>query len=121
MISKKSLAVLIGLYKFDQKSGMSIKNSVSQELEPAKFGLYEKAPHWNSEVLKKKNYFYFFKKEAGVEFTNSDQHIKIPSFIPKAGTSITPISFTVNFWIKLKEGSDNSGFIFRYSRSNVKE
>ena len=57
--------------------------------------------------------------EVGVEFSDPDQYISIPSFIPKAGTPTTPIIFTVNFWLKIENMTDNNaGYIFRYCRPN---
>jgi len=66
-----------------------------------------KAPNW-------------IQGEPGVEFTDPDQYILIPSFIPKAGTGITSILFTVNFWLKLENIPNKDGYIFRYSRSDVR-
>lgn len=54
-----------------------------------------------------------------MEFTNHDQYIMIPRFVPKAGSPIVPISFTLSFWLKIKDEPNNAGFIFWYSRSNV--
>ena len=55
-----------------------------------------------------------------MEFTDSNQYILIPTFTPKAGTPLTPICLTVTFWLKIKN-EPNSGYIFRYSRSNVSD
>ncbi len=77
-----------------------------------------KSPRWIKNVRDIRNFFISNFQDAGVEFTDSNQYILIPTFAPKAGTPLTPIDFTVSFWLKIKNES-NSGYIFRYSRSNV--
>ena len=52
------------------------------------------------------------KKEAGIEFTTSDQYVTIPSFpIPEFNQYKTG-SFSISFWLKYLPF--NEGYIFRY-------
>ena len=55
-----------------------------------------------------------------MEFTDSDQYILLPSFIPKSGSPNTVFSLTVSFWLKL-ESAATSGFIFRMTRSDLSQ
>ena len=54
----------------------------------------------------------------GIEFTDPNQYLQIPTFAPVSVTAATKFSFTINFWLKIESGATD-GYIFRYSRSNV--
>ena len=64
-----------------------------------------KAPTWTT-------------SEGGIEFTDPDQYITIPTFTPVSVTVATKFSFSISFWLKIESGVID-GYIFRYARSDV--
>ena len=75
--------------------------------------------HWSKGTIQENECIIIYFQDVGVEFTDSDQYIKIPTFAPASPTLATSFSFTISFWLKLESGA-NDGYIFRYSRPNVR-
>jgi len=98
----------VGSYALDQTSGTTVKDK-SNTLGPAKLGTAMslipsgQAPQWTTE---------------GIELTNSNQYILLPTFTPTSVTAATKFSFSISFWLKIESGATN-GDIFRYARSDV--